>query len=92
MKTLPCTVPVLASRANASALACNVTEAIALYRQVRELDFQFFPGDPQVIVPVLAEQNGDMATSEPVSEQPPSPLLSLTVTPEPQETVIPVVP
>ena len=92
MKTLPCTVPVLASRANASALACNVTEAIALYRHVRELAPHFFPGDPQVIVPVLAEQNGDMATSEPVSEQPPSPLLSLTVTPEPQETVIPVVP
>lgn len=49
--------PVLASRANAAALACNVAAAIALYRQVHELDPQLFPGDPQVIAPVLAEQN-----------------------------------
>ena len=82
------TAPVLASRANVAALACNVAEAIALYRQVRELAPHFFPGDPQVIVPVLAEQNGcspsavtGTATAEPASEQPPSPLPSPTVTP-----------
>lgn len=81
---LGCTVPVLASSANAAALACNVAEATALYRQVRELAPQLFPGDPQVIVPVLAEQNGcspaaatGTATVEPPSEQPPSPLAML---------------
>ncbi len=52
------TVPVLAARANAAALACKVDDAIALYRQVRTLDPKFFPGDPQTIVPVVAKQNG----------------------------------
>ncbi len=82
------TAPVLAARANAAALACNAAEAIALYRQVRELDPQLFPGDPQVIVLVLGEQNGcplaaatGTTTTEPASEQPPSPLPSPTVTP-----------
>lgn len=85
---LRCTVPALAELANAAALACNVAEAIALYRQVRELDPQVFPGDPQIIVPMLAEQTGcspaaviGTATAEPASEQPPSPLPSPTVTP-----------
>ena len=69
------TAPVLAARANAAALACKVDEAIARYRQVRELAPHFFPGDPQVMVPVLAEQNGcspaavtDTAKAEPASE------------------------
>ena len=82
------TAPVLAARANAAALACNVAEAIALYQQVRELAPQVFSSAPQVIVPVLAEQNGcppaavtSTATAEPASEQPPSPLPSPTVTP-----------
>lgn len=52
------TAPVLASRANAAALACKVDEAIALYQQVRELDPKLFAGDPLVIVPIVAEQNG----------------------------------
>lgn len=81
------TAPVLASRANAAALACNVDEAVALYQQVRDLAPQFFPGDPQVIVPVLAEQNGcpkptvSGSIIVTLNPPPPSPLPSPTATP-----------